>query len=68
MRKAFTGSMCSPWLIQSISNRRAKRGGAGKFGQKMGVVCHRLAHSPEQVKEVFIGNVATADAMVSRFV
>ena len=34
----------------------------------MGGICHRLAHFAEQVKEVFLGNMATADAMVSRFV
>ena len=47
VRKVFTGSACSPWLVQSISNCRAKRGRAGKFGQKMGVVPHSCAHFPE---------------------
>ena len=37
VRKAFTGSACSPWLVQSISNCRAERGGAGKIGQKWGL-------------------------------
>ena len=56
VRKAFTGSTCSPWLVQSISNCRAKRGRAGKNWPKMGVVSHSCAHFPEQVKEVLIGN------------
>ena len=38
VRKAFTGSACSPWLVQSISNCRAERGGAGKIGKKWGSV------------------------------
>ena len=67
VRKAFTGSTCSPWLVQSISNCRAKRGRARKNWPKMVVVCHRLVHSPEQVKEVFLGNMATADAMSRGF-
>ena len=37
VRKAFTGSACSPWLVQSISNCRAKRGRAEKFCQKWGL-------------------------------
>ena len=37
VRKAFTGSTCSPWLIQSISNRRAKRGGAENLAKKWGL-------------------------------
>ena len=37
VRKAFTGSACSSWLVQSISNRRAKRGRAETFCQKWGL-------------------------------
>ena len=37
VRKAFTGSACSPWLVQSISNCRAERGGAEKIGKKWGL-------------------------------
>ena len=37
VRKAFTGSACSPWLVQSISNCRAERGRAENFGQKWGL-------------------------------
>ena len=47
VRKAFTGSTCSPWLVQSISNCRAKRGRAEKFCQKIGVGSHSSAHFPE---------------------
>ena len=37
VRKAFTGSASSPWLVQSISNCRASRGGAEKNGKKWGL-------------------------------
>ena len=33
----------------------------------MGVESHSCAHFPEQVKEVLLGNVATADAMGEAF-
>ena len=67
VRKAFTGSTCSPWLVQSISNCRAKRGRARKNWPKMVVVSHACEHFQAQVNEVLLGNMDIADAMSVAF-
>ena len=48
VRKAFTGSTCSPWLIQSISNRRAKRGGAENLANKWGLFLMPVLNFPSR--------------------